>query len=202
MKPSLLVPSIPIAPGPDRSGNDAKPRPIGRSPAQSGPLGPIEYVLTLLLMCGWDFRPILCRSSRWGEGFPVFLGHSPARPTQRRHSYQLQTAINSAGALRHASLVCSSRLLISSVPLTSASLIIGRPCPTRAAATSHREAPPAIDGLSRQRRASRSCPHRISSSRMRISSAHLVCSYFMNIIIYNIITLIITRSYYASNLFV
>ena len=106
----------------------------------------------------------------------LLLGYPPARPTQRGHSYQLQTAIGSVGALRHASLVCSSRLLMSSVPLKRASLLIGTPCPTRAAATSHREGPPALAGLTPQRKAGISCPHLNSPPRLRMPSAHLVCS--------------------------
>ena len=65
---------------------------------------------------------------------------------------------------------------MSSVPLKRASLLIGTPCPTRAAATSHREGPPALAGLSLQRKAGISCPHLFSPSRLRIPSAHLVCS--------------------------
>ena len=141
-------------------------------------------------MCGWDCRPNLCRSSSSGESFPPLLGCSPARPTQRGHSYQLQTAISSVGALRHASLVCSSRLLMSSVPLTRASLLIGTPCPTRAAATSHREGPPALAGLSLQRKAGISCPHLFSPSRLCIPSAHLVCS--TRVIIHSKICLLCT----------
>ena len=119
----------------------------------------------------------------------LLLGYPPARPTQRGHSYQLQTAIGSVGALRHASLVCSSRLLMSSVPLKRASLLIGTPCPTRAAATSHREGPPALAGLSLQRKAGISCPHLFSPSRLCIPSAHLVCS--SRVIIHNKIVLVI-----------
>ena len=65
---------------------------------------------------------------------------------------------------------------MSSVPLTRASLLIGTPCPTRAVATSHREGPPALVGLTPQRKAGISCPHLFSPSRLRIPSAHLVCS--------------------------
>ena len=65
---------------------------------------------------------------------------------------------------------------MSSVPLTRASLLIGTPCPTRAAATSHREGPPALAGLTPQRKAGIACPHLNSPSRLRIPSAHLVCS--------------------------
>ena len=134
-------------------------------------------------MRGWD---------RFRESSELFLGYPPAQTTQGGHAYQLQTTISSVGALRHASLVCSSRLLMSSVPLTRASLLIGTPCPTRAAATSHREGPPALAGLTPQRKAGISCPHIFSPSRLRIPSAHLVCS--SRVIIGTMIVLVIVGS--------
>ena len=54
------------------------------------------FPLTLLVMCiGGLFQKC------WGS-FPLLLRVPPAQPTQREHSYQVQTAICSAGALRHA----------------------------------------------------------------------------------------------------
>ena len=47
-------------------------------------------------MCVWGLF-----QKCWGS-FPLLLRVPPAQPTQREHSYQVQTAICSAGALRHA----------------------------------------------------------------------------------------------------
>ena len=133
------------------------------------------------------------RSRNFWDDAPLLLGYSRARPTQRRHSYPPQTTISSVGALRHASHgieISITTVHISLVLLLQALMMMM--ITALSIALESCSGPPALAGLTPQRKAGISCPHLFSPSRLRIPSAHLVCS--SRVIIHIKIVLVIVGS--------